>query len=116
MQIYIDTRREKGFSDEGPMLETLDYTICISSTPTFLYFDLSGLWDYISIARQSSANTRIAINSVQISVGLNDRFSANNLSDNSLIVKFKRYMSSIMINHPNSHQGTVFSELLGTTR
>ena len=28
------------FSDEGPMLETLDYTIRIGSTPTFLYFDL----------------------------------------------------------------------------
>ena len=27
-------------SDEGPMLETLDYTIRIDSTPTFLYFDL----------------------------------------------------------------------------
>ena len=27
-------------SDEGPMLETLDYTIRIGSTPTFLYFDL----------------------------------------------------------------------------
>ena len=27
-------------SDEGPMLETLDHTICIGSTPTFLYFDL----------------------------------------------------------------------------
>ena len=27
-------------SDEGPMLETLDYTISIGSTPTFLYFDL----------------------------------------------------------------------------
>ena len=27
-------------SDEGPMLETLDYTILIGSTPTFLYFDL----------------------------------------------------------------------------
>ena len=26
-------------TDEGPMLETLDYTICIGSTPTFLYFD-----------------------------------------------------------------------------
>ena len=26
-------------SDEGPMLETLDYTIRIGSTPTFLYFD-----------------------------------------------------------------------------
>ena len=26
--------------DEGPMLETLDYTIRISSTPTILYFDL----------------------------------------------------------------------------
>ena len=27
-------------SDEEPMLETLDYTICIGNTPTFLYFDL----------------------------------------------------------------------------
>ena len=27
-------------SDEGPMLEALDYTIRIGSTPTFLYFDL----------------------------------------------------------------------------
>ena len=27
-------------SDEGPMLETLDYTILIGSTPSFLYFDL----------------------------------------------------------------------------
>ena len=27
-------------SDEGPMLKTLDYTIRIGSTPTFLYFDL----------------------------------------------------------------------------
>ena len=26
-------------SDEGPMLETLDYTIRIGSTPTILYFD-----------------------------------------------------------------------------
>ena len=27
-------------SDEVPMLETLDHTIRIGSTPTFLYFDL----------------------------------------------------------------------------
>ena len=27
-------------SDEGPTLETLDYTIYIGSIPTFLYFDL----------------------------------------------------------------------------
>ena len=27
-------------SDQGPTLETLDYTIRIGSTPTFLYFDL----------------------------------------------------------------------------
>ena len=31
----------RGFlSDEGPTLETLDYTIRIGGTPTFLYFDL----------------------------------------------------------------------------
>ena len=28
------------WGNEGPMLETLDHTICIGSTPTFLYFDL----------------------------------------------------------------------------
>ena len=27
-------------SDEGPTLETLDFTIRIGSTPTYLYFDL----------------------------------------------------------------------------
>ena len=27
-------------SDEGPMLETLNFTVHIGSTPTFLYFDL----------------------------------------------------------------------------
>ena len=27
-------------SDEGPTLETLDFTIRIGITPTFLYFDL----------------------------------------------------------------------------
>ena len=27
-------------SDEGPSLETLDFTFYIGSTPTFLYFDL----------------------------------------------------------------------------
>ena len=32
-------QRGKG-SNEGPILETLDYTIRIGSTPTFLYFDL----------------------------------------------------------------------------
>ena len=33
-------QRERFFSEEGPMLETLDYTIRIGSTPTVLYFDL----------------------------------------------------------------------------
>ena len=28
------------FSDEGPTLKTLDFTIRIGSTPTFLYFNL----------------------------------------------------------------------------
>ena len=35
---YINT--SLFLSDEGPMLETLDHTIRIGSTPTFLYFDL----------------------------------------------------------------------------
>ena len=34
-------QRENVFvSDEGPMLETLNFTIRIGSTPTFLYFGL----------------------------------------------------------------------------
>ena len=34
------SERNSFCSDEGPMLETLDFTIRISSTLTFLYFDL----------------------------------------------------------------------------
>ena len=33
-------------SDEGATLETLDYTVRIGSTPTFLYFDLYLYSDY----------------------------------------------------------------------
>ena len=33
--------------DEGPMLETLDYTIRIGSTPTFLYFDLHNCYSSV---------------------------------------------------------------------
>ena len=33
-------RRKRNERDEGPTLETLDYTIHIGSTRTFLYFDL----------------------------------------------------------------------------
>ena len=47
MNLYKRNSRFSRFSiyflflfDEGPMLETLDYTIRIGSTPTFLYFDL----------------------------------------------------------------------------
>ena len=54
-------------SDEGPMLETLDYTIRIGSTPTILYFyrELS-LYGHFLIfppntmeryARRANANT-----------------------------------------------------------
>ena len=36
---WPDTNQNmKNWFDEGPMLETLDYTIRIGSTPTFLYF------------------------------------------------------------------------------
>ena len=34
------SERNLFLSDEGPMLETLDYTIRNGSTPTILYFDL----------------------------------------------------------------------------
>ena len=53
-------------SDEGPMLEMLDHTIRIGSTPTFLYFDLyisllclrstlRSLWYYHSCIRPEAA-------------------------------------------------------------
>ena len=38
-QKYVRNKTEF-LSDEVPMLETLDYTIRIGSTPTILYFDL----------------------------------------------------------------------------
>ena len=34
----------RALSDGGPMLETLDLTIRIGSTPTFLYFNLRNTW------------------------------------------------------------------------
>ena len=34
-------------SVEGPMLETLDYTIRIGSTPTFLYFEFGSLYNLL---------------------------------------------------------------------
>ena len=44
MEYYKGTNRNRKrlvyCPDEGPTLETLDYTIRIGSTPTFLYFDL----------------------------------------------------------------------------
>ena len=38
--VTCSCNRNLFLSDEGPMLETLDYTIRIGSTPTFLYFHL----------------------------------------------------------------------------
>ena len=40
------------FSDEGSTLETLDYTIRIGSTPTFLYAD----FNHYSVLRRHSLN------------------------------------------------------------
>ena len=61
----------KILSDEGPMLETLDYTIRFGSTPTFLYFDFylysayaahyvyfsdgNGFFDYYTVQCMTSA-------------------------------------------------------------
>ena len=36
-------------SDEGPMLETLDFTIRIGSTPTFLIFQYFNLYHFLNI-------------------------------------------------------------------
>ena len=38
--LALRQRENPNLSDEWPMLETLDYTIRIGSTPTLLYFDL----------------------------------------------------------------------------
>ena len=56
-------------SDEGPMLETLDYTIRIGSTPTFLYFDLYCIYIYIYIYIYGvrSSGHRIAIQILTLS-------------------------------------------------
>ena len=40
MRIVWSNVSSIGPSSERPMLETLDYTIRIGSSPTFLYFDL----------------------------------------------------------------------------
>ena len=40
MTLQINSGNNPFLSDEGPMLEMLDHTIRIGSTPTFLYFDL----------------------------------------------------------------------------
>ena len=42
-------------SDEGPMLDTLDYTIRIGSTPTFLYLEFNivvKLWQELLILKE----------------------------------------------------------------
>ena len=50
-------------SDEGPMLETLDYTIRIGSIPTFLYFDLYlYIYIYIYISGVRSSGHRVKPN------------------------------------------------------
>ena len=36
----VSSERKPFLSDKGPMLEMLDFTIHIGSTPTFLYFNL----------------------------------------------------------------------------
>ena len=45
--VTCSCNRNLFLSDEGPMLETLDYTIRIGSTPTFLYFDLSSQFNLV---------------------------------------------------------------------
>ena len=48
-------------SDEGPMLETLDYTIRIGSIPTFLYFDLYTVYMYMDIIYISAARRSLLV-------------------------------------------------------
>ena len=55
-------QRETNFSDEGPMLETLDYTIRIGSTLTILYFDV-----YIIVRNRSICNDYYLYSGIKIS-------------------------------------------------
>ena len=48
-------------SDEGPTLETLDFTIRISSTPTFLYFDL--FWHSIGVLFSLAVKSKVITSS-----------------------------------------------------
>ena len=52
-------------SDEGPMLETLDYTIRNGSTPTILYFDL---YIYTELASSLTATASISQSVVASSI------------------------------------------------
>ena len=55
----------RAFCDEGPMLETLDYTIRIGSTPTFSYFDL-----YLKYLYSAYAAHYTSISNLVSSVGV----------------------------------------------
>ena len=55
-QNYIENEALVSIINEGPMLETLDYTIRIGRTPTFLYFDLVSIVDF----RVQSAHSAIS--------------------------------------------------------
>ena len=45
LPIWIVKSNRLFVSDEGTMLEMLDFTIRIGSTPTFLYFDIDDIPD-----------------------------------------------------------------------
>ena len=47
----VSSVRLRFLSDEGPTLETLEFTIRIGSTPTFSYFDLFAQIDWKNIRR-----------------------------------------------------------------
>ena len=58
-------------SDEGPTLETLDYTIRIGSTPTFLYFNL-----YLHSAYAASHYVYIARQAVHLDQSEHEKFNS----------------------------------------
>ena len=67
----MEYQRETGkiflfLSDEGPMLEMLDYTILIGSTPTFLFFDL------MEITRSSSQERLLEKKSLRVKKKFHD--------------------------------------------
>ena len=75
-------------SDEGPMLETLDYTIRIGSIPTFLYFDL---YLYILI---TWSTVQLFINQSQLTIRMGGYFPIGNIAHTKYLLRHESYRNA----------------------